>query len=541
VTAFSTEGRSIRKEKYGAHDLLSVYNPSDKSTLYISTPGSYLLASYTRKIIISALDAHLKSSDTTEQNMVEVKYTQPEDGLITLYLNYAMLPRFLGCYSNGPNEYVNKLAEALKTSALTVNLDDKRLYASGHTVINDSVESYLKTLSVSGKAPTEFLELTPQRTAFCVGLGFTSFSLFLDNFRKNLRQDVTEYETYSQTIKEIENYLKIDLQKNVISWIGEEVALLELQSSGKGLDAETALLLQSNNIEKAKNDLAYIEKMIRKRTPVKFKTVEHRGHTISYLSMKGLFKVLLGKFFARYDKPYYTVINNFVVFSNHPQTLKSIIDDYLDKNTLLRSEDFRDFRKDFEDESSVFVYLNTPVLFNSLKKLTDTKTRSSMEGNKEFIICFRQIGFQMIPEAGGFSTAFSEQFVSPIEVPRVTTDTTTGIDSSHLHIETVIANTEVIETETDPMALPYIYVQNLNASDFSGYYADSTLQFEVELKNGFKDGTYTEYHPNGEVKMKGHFRRDKRDGAWRLFDEQGKLILRRIYEEGDVTKEKTRD
>jgi hypothetical protein len=448
----------------------------------------------------------------------------------------------MGCYSNGPNEYVSRLAEALQTSALSFTLDDEGLKASGHTVINDTVESYLKTLAVSGKASAEFLQLAPQRTAFCLGLGFTSFPVFFDNFQKNLQQDITEYNTYREGIKEVENYLKIDLQKNVISWIGEEVALLELQSSGKGLDSETALLLKADNIEKAKEELEYIEKMIRKRTPVKFKTIEYRGHAISYLSMKGLFKILLGKFFARYDKPYYTVINNFVVFSNHPQTLESIIDDYLDKNTLIRSEEFRNFRKAFEDESSVFVYLNTPVLFNSLKKLADSRTRSSMDNNKEYIVCFRQVGFQMVPEPGGFSTAFAEQFVPPMKTDEIAMDTAATVtDSLKKENEILEATTEVIETEADPMELPYIYARDLNASSFSGYFPDSTVHFEVELKNGFKDGAYTEYHSNGEVKMKGHFRHDKRDGAWRLFNEEGKLVLRRAYEDGEVTKEKVRD
>ena len=41
--------------------------------------------------------------------------------------------------------------------------------------------------------------------------------------------------------------------------------------------------------------------------------------------------------------------------------------------------------------------------------------------------------------------------------------------------------------------------------------------------------------------MKGHFKNDKRDGAWRLFDEDGKLLLRRVYQDGEVAKEKVKD
>jgi antitoxin component YwqK of YwqJK toxin-antitoxin module len=91
------------------------------------------------------------------------------------------------------------------------------------------------------------------------------------------------------------------------------------------------------------------------------------------------------------------------------------------------------------------------------------------------------------------------------------------------------------------MALPYMYVQNLNASTYSGYFPDSTIQYEVELKNGFKDGAFTEYYQNGEVKMKGHFKSGKRDGAWRLYDESGKLTLRRTYDNDVITKEKSKD
>jgi len=249
---------------------------------------------------------------------------------------------------------------------------------------------------------------------------------------------------------------------------------------------------------------------------------------------------LLGKFFARYDKPYYTIINNFVIFSNHPQTLKSIIDDYLDKHTLRKSEEFRDFRKEFEDEQAVFAYVNTPVLFNTMKKLADNPTRTSMEENKEYIVCFRQMGFQLVPEQSGFRTIFTEQFVEPpAPEPAVILAAADSLTSDT--VAQVITEEPVTNEDTDPMELPYIYVQNVNASSYSGYYPDSTLQYTVELRNGFKDGEYTEYHPNGEVKMKGQFNNDKRDGAWKLYDENGKLLLRRNYENDQVKKERVKD
>jgi hypothetical protein len=473
-----------------------------------------------------------------------------ETGIAQLYMNYENLPLFLTSYATGRNDYVNRFSQALYTTSLSLNIKDELLTASGYTTVNDSVDSYLKTLAVSGKAPSEFLEIAPQRTAFCLGLGFTAFKDFFQNFEMNIQEDVTGYKTYRENLQQVEDYLKISVQKNIIDWIGDEVALLELQSSGKGLNNETAVILKADNIEVAKNNLALIQRQVKKKTPVKFKAVEYRGYSINYLGMKGFFKLILGKFFARYDKPYYTIINNFVIFSNHPQTLESMIDDYLDKKTLIRSEEFRAFKKSFDDEGSVFIYLNTPVLFNTVKKLTDAPTQASMETNKDFIVCFRQIGFQLVPEPGRFKTFFAEQFVAPepglapeTEIKpeaEAKTKTETEIETEESEsdpVEEIAASKE----NKDPMDLPYIYVQNVNAKAHTEYFPDSTVQVKVELKNGFKHGSYTEYHQNGEVKMTGQFKNDKRDGVWRLFDEKSKLLLKRRYDEGEISKEIVKD
>jgi hypothetical protein len=542
LTTFSLKGYNVSKEKHGEDDIIILHDNEKNNDLYLSLPGAHLVASYSKKVITSALDARKTNTGLPAERFVELS-KELEFGMMQLYLNYENFPLFWTSYSTGTNDYVNRFSKALRTTSLSVMLEDDLIRASGYTSVNDSVESYLKTLAVSGKGASEFLEVAPQRTAFCLGLGFTKFSEFFSNFEKNIQEDVTEYKEYRSNVQQVENYLKISVQKNIIDWIGDEVALLELQSSGKGLNNETAVILKAENIETAKENLSLIQKQVKKKTPVKFKEVEYKGYTINYLGMKSFFKLILGKFFARYDKPYYTIVNNFVIFSNHPQTLESIIDDYLDKNTLVRSEEFRTFKKSFDDESSVFVYVNTPVLFNTMKKLAGASTQVSMEENKEYIVCFRQIGFQLVPEESKFKTLFAEQFIAPEPAIESTMETESEPESENETDSTASEQLEVGASpgETDPMTLPYIYVQNVNAKTHTEYFSDSTVQVKVDLKNGFKDGSYTEYHENGEVKMTGEFKRDKREGTWRLYDGTGKLLLKRKYEEGEISKERVKD
>lgn len=536
VTTFNTGGYTVKKEKYYDTDIVVLHDPSDNSNLYISIPGTFLVMSYTKKVLINALDAQLGGATLSKDRLVPVG--DGTNSIGKLYLNYYRLPEFVRCFSDGENEYINRMSESMISTNLDLRVDEDLLTAKGYTYINDSVDSYIKTLEVAGKGPTEFFEIAPQRTAFTFALGFESFSKFFTAFQENVKKDVKEYQEYRDNMSTVENYLKIDLQKQVIDWIGEEVAMIELQSSGKGTDTEMAVILKSSNIEKAKKDLSDIERQVRRRTPVKFKSIDHRGYPVNYLGMKGMFKILLGRFFARYDKPYYTIINNFVVFSNHPQTLESMIDDYLDKKTLDRSDEFRQFRQQFDDKSSVFIYVNTPVLFNTMKKLADAETKASMEKNKDYITCFRHIGFQLVPDKGKFVTSMAEQFYfdSPNLKPQTSNQEPVG-DSTFVELDTVAV--EDIDTDKDPMELPYIYVKDVNAKSYTEYYDDSTtVHFKVELRNGFKDGSFTEYFENGKEKMTGKFRRDKRDGHWRLYNEDGDLVMKRVYDDGEVKRER---
>jgi hypothetical protein len=547
LTSFDASGYSITKEKYKEDDIIILFNTSDKSSLYLTMPGSYLMASYTKSLLMKALDLQGGDHKSSKELFFAVDDGPDKTDKLQLYLNYSMLPQFMACYSDGKNEYVNKLAQSLRTSSLDFTVENEMIRAKGQTFINDTIESYVKTLASSGKGASEFLEVAPQRTAFFLGMGFSSFGEFFKNFENNLQHDVTEYASYKANMKQVESYLNINLQENVINWIGDEVAVLEMQSAGKGLENETAVLLKADNIEKALSNMSRIEKMVRRKTPIKFKTVEYKGYTIRYLGVKNLFKVVLGKFFARYDKPYYTVISNFVVFSTHPQVLESMIDDYLEKRTLARDEDFRSFRNEFENESAVFVYVNTPVLFNSMKTLADVPTRTSMENNKDFIVCFRHAGFQLVPDKKGFKTLFTEKFVEPVSKqnegkPSLTLQGSLEIDSTATEPE--VNQAPVIKadpSDTDPMELPYIYVKNVNAKFYEEFFADSTTHFKVGLKGGFKDGSFKEYYPNGKVKMTGEFKKDKRNGTWRLYGETGKEMMRRNYDDGNVTKEKVRD
>ena len=151
--------------------------------------------------------------------------------------------------------------------------------------------------------------------------------------------------------------------------------------------------------------------------------------------------------------------------------------------------------------------------------LADGKTKSQMRKNKDFIICFPQVGLQMTPEDDVFQSRLIIDYQNVDEVK-------TRVQFKETSVKGSAQNQEVNETI---FRLRPIYPNDLTAKRFIKKYATGAVQFEVELKDGLKHGRYTAYYPDGSEKMTGRFRKDIQVGTWRYFDKDGKPLLRKKF------------
>jgi hypothetical protein len=437
-------------------------------------------------------------------------------------MQYAFLDDYTRCYMAEDNEYVNSLSKSLAYTGASVNLeDDKLLEINGVTNINDSVSSYLKAMLQSGKGELQAQEVIPQRTAFYMSLSVADFSTFHGTFEQVMQTNPTEYAEYQRNVNKIEKFLKISLKENFIKWIGEEVAFVQTQPKGLGKNNEFTVVIKANDIKEAQKNLDFINRQIRRKTPVKFKEVAYKNYHINFMSVKGFFKPILGKFFEKLDKPYFTIIDDYVVFSNHPQTLKSIIDDFDAGNTLAKSEAFTDFLGHFETASNVFVYVQTPVLHSNLKGFVSPETWADVVKNKDYIVCFPQIGFQLTENGELFNTRLLSLFQDPA-------------DKSAEEVILATTTQEVDSTKVTQEADDEMYIEDLNAEKYTENHVNGTLKLEVQMKDGFRNGVYKEYYPNGELKIKGRYRSDQKDGNWKYYDSTGHFIEKRKFDQGKL-------
>jgi len=529
INTLVNDNFKVSKRKYHDHEITEIYDKKKREVLYISFIQNQLIASYTHLLVEASIDQYTDPIIGRDLNFIDVQKRVGNSDLFHFYFQYHYLDDFVKVFSNKSNTLSSTLSKSLNWSGFDFVLDDQTITANGITNTKDNASTYLKALQKSGKGTRSISKIAPQQTAFYLSFAFSSFSEFYNNFETVLKEDPEQFRTYLDGTEKVENFLKINFKEHFMSWIDDELALLQMRSSVSQSKNDVALVLKSKNSNLAKENLDFIVEQIRKHSPVKFKAVNYKGHTINFMSIKGFFKLFLGNLFEDIQKPYYTIIEDYVVFSNDPNTLKTIIKDYTEEHTLSNFEDFNSFKTSFDSRSSVFAFVNTPSLYTNMYHFVDATRKQDLKNNEDYFICFPQVGFQLTPDKDFFETTIAINYESPDEVKKTyafletATQTTSQTPLVNYEVSKETLNTETI------FNIPEIFPTDLTAKTFTKKYTNGSTYYTVELKNGLKHGKYREYYSNGKLKITGKYRKDKQDGAWRVYNFNEDLIYKKRF------------
>ena len=529
LNTFTDSNYKISKRKYHNHEIIEIYDVIKRETLHISFIKNQMIASYVHTLVEASIDQYIEPEIGRNLDFIEVEKDVGYGDMFRLYVQYKYLEDYLKVFSNDSGVLTKTLGHSLHFSGFNFDVDDNTITANGITNYHEQASLYLKSLQNSGNSSRRISEIAPKQTALYLSFTFDSFEKFYTNFENVLKEKPEEFKTYLDGTEQIENLLKIDLKKHFISWIDDEIALIQLHSTVTNSKKDVAFILKTTDSDDAKKNLHFILEQIRRRSPAKFKEVSYKGHAINFMDIKGFFKVLLGDLFKEIDRPYFTIIDDYVVFSNHPNTLKSIITSYINDDTLANFESFEDFDNNFDSRSNIFAYINTPNLYNSAYNFLDANTRKELHDNKDYFICFSQIGIQLQSDDNLFETKIVVDYEDPEIVKTKYTFTDSSIKTKVNSRAKDIEVTEKTINKTTVFNIKEIFPTDLTAKQFEKKYYNGKTRFSVELKNGLKHGDYLAYYSNGKLKIKGKYKRDQQNGNWRVYNYQGDVVFKKRF------------
>ena len=529
LNSITSSNYKVSKRKYHNHEITEIYDTKKRETLHVSFIKNQMIASYVHTLVEASIDQYLEPQIGRNLDFIEVEKEVGYGDMFRLYFQYNYLDEFINVFSNDSGYLGKTLSKGLRFSGFNFDIDDNTITANGVTNFNKDASLYLEALQKSGKGARRISEVAPKQTALYLSFSFDSFEKFYKNFEDVQKEQPEEFKAYLDGTEQVENFLKIDLKKHFISWVDDEIALLQLHSTVTNSKKDVAFILKTKDSDEAKKNLQFILEQIRKRSPVKFKEVSYKGYAINFMSIKGFFRVLLGDLFKGIDKPYFTIIDDYVVFSNHPNTLKSIITSYINDETLANFEAFEDFENNFDSRSTVFTYINSPNLYNSAYNFVDAKTKKELKANKDYFICFSQIGIQLTPDDDLFESKIVIDYETPEVVKSKYTFTDIAIDKNSNTIKKEIEVTEENLNKDTIFKIKEIFPSDLTAKKFTKKHYNGNIRFVVELKNGLKHGDYKEYYRNGKLKIRGKYKKDQQDAAWRVYNYNGDVVFKKRF------------
>lgn len=518
---------TLTVREFKGYEIFELFDKDSRDLYYFSQIKNQLIFSSVYSLIEASVNQLDKLTLGRDLNYIDVTRYTSGKGLFSICINYPYFKDYLTGIMGKPNDFVNRMAEYLYYTSASFSLDESGMIKiSGYTSIKDTATSFFKAMTTSGQGAHSITNIAPSRTATFINLGCDNVMKLYQNINSSL--DAATRRNMESTILKTEKKLKINVTENLLSWMDDEIALLQTQPSNLGRQNEFAVVFKAKSDKLARENLNILTVQVRKNSPVKIREVAYKGYTINYLHIPGIFKALFGKLISRLEKPYYAIIDRYVIFSNHPQTLKSIIDDFEAGKTLEQTENSRQFMKNFPGKSMAFVYLQTPVLFSNLKEFVSVQSWSDLQKNKKYFISFPNIGLHTENYRGLLKLDLMAEFNPQYEE---FTPVNYFFDPISTLFEDSTGQSPDVELQQYDFE-PVVLINDLDASKYEERFENGKLRLTVDLKNGLKHGNFREFYENGKLRLRGKFKQDMMDGTWKLYDENGNLLETREYSDG---------
>ena len=289
----------------------------------------------------------------------------------------------------------------------------------------------------------------------------------------------------------------------------------------------------------------------------------------------------LGGWFKKLDRPYYTFLGDYVVFSNSSATLATMIKEYSLGNTLANDEKYNALMNRFGNGNSVYGYINSPGTYEYLYNYLKPVERKELADNKGAFESFERVGFVLSNAGSGFETRIvachnvnaSEEY-RVRELNSRLEDLADRIESGYYY--PVIPDSVAVSTRgqysyrTGELALDGMlsngnpdgiwnirdterrlvgqiaYRNGIRQGDacffypggaararllyekdkiisYREFFPDGTLKMEVEYNKGMRHGDVKFYYSTGHLQGEGKYRKGKRTGTWKYYRVTGEM------------------
>jgi len=310
---------------------------NDSTLFYLGIEKNLVLLSGSEELVRTGLKGDTSAGSAEFIRFIKLNNKLGKNSVGNLFIDYnkitSLIKAVLPGNLNGNNALFN---HQNSFAALNYNFSRERLFFSGTTKIN-TAGNYISLYASMAPQKNTIDNLLPANTANFRLYALPQYKLW----RKALNTWFglnKEDHAVRKIIENTDQTYRLDPEGIFPKYFKDQLITFQLRSS------ENLGAINLSNGDKVKQLLIDIS--------------TDYDQDIKQFKVSGLLYCYFGEPFKKFSKPYYTVIDNYMVFANSPATLQDFLKFYRSNELLVSTSDYTDLYAQISNTASVTFYVN---------------------------------------------------------------------------------------------------------------------------------------------------------------------------------------
>ncbi|QQL50618.1 hypothetical protein [Mucilaginibacter ginkgonis] len=306
-------------------------------SFFISESDDHVFsASFSLPLLRIAAEYDIKNQ---RNDFYQVPDQQHANAFGLLYINYAQLKPLVAQVFSGSNPELLKSFKSLAAqAALSFNYRKDALMFNGLTAIDaKKPASYLNLFAAQQPLDNSLKDIFPATTAYSTSFSVSDPQRFITDLAQWIGKSGL-HKSSVELFEKIKAETGVNIDHEINKQLGAEFATL------------TTRFQERYAIVDVKNGAQILPPLINISTM--------RDDGIGQFNYEKIPFFLFGDAFSNFNKPYFTIVNNYLILANTPGELHSFIESYNNQKFLSKTETFNSFDNLLSEKSNVSFYLN---------------------------------------------------------------------------------------------------------------------------------------------------------------------------------------
>ncbi|MDX9696577.1 MAG: DUF3352 domain-containing protein [Bacteroidales bacterium] len=402
ITAKLGLGNQPVKRNFESNVIYQIATNQSNRTIYLSFIKGLLIISPSGKMIENALQqAGTSESHKNDAGFLRVSKTAGKNVDANVYINFKHLPEIASTlFNTNLQPLINDFNNIGNWAELDLTIKVDAVLLNGFTFSNSSLNNYLNIFMQQQPVEHKMNSILPSNTSVFYSFGISSVDQYLENYKKYLEK-LGKLNSYKLLIDKFKNQYNIDLEKDFLGMLDQEVGLVMTDNSESDQNQNKYLVMQVKGRSIAENTINSMVESIADSENKKLKDYIKETHIdketkykIYKFPTKNVFENFFGFLFAETNFNYCTFVDNYLIFSSSEDALLKFIHANILKKTLEFDVKFSQFTEFLSSKSNFYFYCNMLRSTELIASVLNDTLKNGFKTHKETFKKFQALAFQ---------------------------------------------------------------------------------------------------------------------------------------------------